>query len=149
MTTLQRVQKYRADTQKYLNERKREILRYSKKKGTWPQAEKWRLYGFTVGQIAKVIEEGGHTPDYSKIPIEYRLDDEGKPFIYISRAREKKSATNFFFGKFFHEKKKKRKNESGVQNAKHFQIEEVLCCIVVFVDAWRTTDLSLLLLLFR
>ena len=79
MTTLQRVQKYRADTQKYLNERKREILRYSKKNGTFPQAEKWRLYGFTVGQIAKVIEEGGHTPDYSKIPIEYRLDDEGKP----------------------------------------------------------------------
>ena len=79
MTTLQRVQKYRADTQKYLNERKREILGYSKKKGTWPQAEKWRLYGFTVGQIAKVIEEGGHTPDYSKIPIEYRLDANGVP----------------------------------------------------------------------
>jgi len=68
--------------------------------------------------------------------------------LYISRERAKKSATNFFFfGKFFHEKKKKRKNESGVQNARHFQIEEVLCCIVVFVDAWRTTDLSLLLLL--
>ena len=108
MTTLQRVQKYRADTQKYLNERKREILRYSKKKGTWPQAEKWRLYGFTVGQIAKVIEEGGHTPDYSKIPIEYRLDDEGKPFIYIASAREKK-CDEFFFWQIFSRKKEKKK----------------------------------------
>ena len=73
------MKKSRSDPQKYLNERRREVLRYVEKKGSFPIAQNWRKYGFTVQEIVERIRKGGHEPNWEKLPIEFRVDENGIP----------------------------------------------------------------------
>ena len=76
MTTIQltksgiAMQKLRGDPEKYLNERRRDILRYVESKGSWPISQNWRKYGFTVAEIVGKIRKGGNEPNWEKLPIE-------------------------------------------------------------------------------
>ena len=85
MTTIQltksgiAMQKLRGDPKKYLNERRRDILRYVESKGSWPISQNWRKYGFTVAEIVGRIRKGGNEPNWEKLPIEFRVDENGIP----------------------------------------------------------------------
>ena len=53
----------RGDPEKYLNERRRDVLRYVEMKGSWPISQNWRKYGFTVAEIVGRIRKGGNEPN--------------------------------------------------------------------------------------
>tara|TARA_B100000519_G_C14254508_1_gene444310 strand:+ start:341 stop:655 length:315 start_codon:yes stop_codon:yes gene_type:complete len=62
------MQKLRSDPEKYLNERRRDVLRYVEKRGSWPISQNWRKYGFAVAEIVGRIRKGGREPDWEKLP---------------------------------------------------------------------------------
>ena len=73
------MKKLRGDPEKYLNERRRDVLRYVEMKGSWPISQNWRKYGFTVAEIVGRIRKGGNEPNWEKLPIEFRVDENGIP----------------------------------------------------------------------
>jgi len=51
------MQKFRSDPQNALNERRKDVLRYVEKRGSFPIAQNWKEYGFTVAEIVEKREE--------------------------------------------------------------------------------------------
>ena len=83
------MKKLRGDPEKYLNERRRDVLRYVEMKGSWPISQNWRKYGFTVAEIVGRIRKGGNEPNWEKLPIEFRVDENGIPYQTSSVLRRK------------------------------------------------------------
>ena len=73
------MKKFRSDPEKYLNERRKDVLRYVEKRGSFPIAQNWKKYGFTVAEIVARIRKGGNEPNWEKLPIEFRVDENGIP----------------------------------------------------------------------
>ena len=67
------MKKLRGDPEKYLNERRRDILRYVESKGSWPISQNWRKYGFTVAEIVGRIRKGGNEPNWINFPSSFEL----------------------------------------------------------------------------
>ena len=73
------MKKFRSDPQNALNERRKDVLRYVEKRGSFPIAQNWKKYGFTVAEIVARIRKGGNEPNWEKLPIEFRVDENGIP----------------------------------------------------------------------
>ena len=63
------MQKFRSDPQNALNERRKDVLRYVEKRGSFPIAQNWKKYGFTVAEIVARIRKGGNEPNWEKLLI--------------------------------------------------------------------------------
>ena len=67
------MQKFRSDSQNALNERRKDVLRYVEKRGSFPIAQNWKKYGFTVEEIVARIQKGGNEPNWEKFPSSFEL----------------------------------------------------------------------------
>ena len=63
------MKKFRSDPQNALNERRKDVLRYVEKRGSFPIAQNWRKYGFKVAEIvARIRNSMGSFSQFGSFP---------------------------------------------------------------------------------